>query len=404
VRAAINEVGVIMNAAEKTSQKSRWRRRTIVVVMIVFAALAVVLIANRAFRSDAASKTAPSRWLTQRIDQGNIARVVSASGAVNPVNQVQVGTQISGTVKRIHVDFNSKVERNQVLAEIDTTTIDAELASAEAAVAVAQANLAVAKQKLDRNQTLFEKGFISGAALDELRGAHAAAEASTRQQRAIASRIGTNRANATIRSPVSGIVVSRDVAVGQTVQASFATPTLFKIAQDLREMQIDANVTEADVGLMKEAQSVSFTVDAFPDRVFSGIVHQIRNNYNVQQNVVTYTVVIRFQNESLSLRPGMTGYVNVRVANRDAVSRLPNTALRFVPASDVLSGQAAPKPNATQRVVWRAGVDGRLMPIVVDIGLADNQFTELVGDTLKVGDEIVIGERVQARSVGPKIF
>ncbi len=394
-----------MNTGDRPARKARLRKRAIVFAIVVLAVLVALFVGSRVLRQDSPAKDAPSRWLTQRIDQGAIVRVVSASGAVNPVNQVQVGTQISGTVKRLHVDFNSKVERNQILAEIDTMLIDAELASAEAAVAVAQANQAVAKQKLDRNEMLYEKGFISSAALDELRGAYAAASASTRQQRAAVTRIGTNRANATIRSPVAGIVVSRDVAVGQTVQASFATPTLFKIAQDLREMQIDANVTEADVGLMKEGQAVAFTVDAFPDQSFSGIVHQIRNNYNVQQNVVTYTVVIRVANESLILRPGMTGYVNVKVASREAASRLPNTALRFVPPNDVTAAlSASAKPSATQRVVWRVGLDNRLTPVIVDVGLADNQFTELLGSTLKAGDEVVIGERVQSRAFGPKIF
>jgi HlyD family secretion protein len=321
------------------------------------------------------------------------------------VNQVQVGTQVSGTVKRILVDFNSQVQKGELLAEIDTTLLEAELASAEAAVAVARSNFGLARQKLDRNQALYEQKFISSAALDEYKAAFASSDASVRQQEANARRIRTNLANAAIRSPVSGIVVSRDVSVGQTVQASFSTPVLFKIAQDLTQMQIDANVTEADVGLMKEGQEVRFTVDAFPDQGFQGVVHQIRNNYNVQQNVVTYTVVIRVQNKELNLRPGMTGYVNVNVAKRDNVLRLPNAALRFTPtASTDNEAVRLPQISAQQRVVWQALPDGNVKPVVIGVGLSDNQFTEVVSNELKVGDAIVVAERPQSKSFGPKIF
>jgi HlyD family secretion protein len=384
--------------------KSRRKFFAIGLVVLLIAALAAVFSVRNNAREQS-KDTGTTKWLTQSLDSGSVTRVISASGALNPVNQVQVGTQVSGTVKRILVDFNSQVQKGELLAEIDTTLLEAELASAEAAVAVARSNLGLARQKLDRNQALYEQKFISSAALDEYKAAFASSDASVRQQEANARRIRTNLANAAIRSPVSGIVVSRDVSVGQTVQASFSTPVLFKIAQDLTQMQIDANVTEADVGLMKEGQEVHFTVDAFPDQGFQGVVHQIRNNYNVQQNVVTYTVVIRVQNKDLNLRPGMTGYVNVNVAKRDNVLRLPNAALRFAPTASVDNGAVrSPQVGAQQRVVWQALPDGNIKPVVIGVGLADNQFTEIVGNGLKVGDAIVVAERPQSKSFGPKIF
>jgi HlyD family secretion protein len=384
--------------------KSRKKFFAIGLVVLLIAALAVVFLVRNNAREQS-KDTGATKWLTQSLDSGSVSRVISASGALNPVNQVQVGTQVSGTVKRILVDFNSQVQKGELLAEIDTTLLEAELASAEAAVAVARSNLGLARQKLDRNQALYEQKFISSAALDEYKAAFASSDASVRQQEANARRIRTNLANAAIRSPVSGIVVSRDVSVGQTVQASFSTPVLFKIAQDLTQMQIDANVTEADVGLMKEGQEVRFTVDAFPDQGFQGVVHQIRNNYNVQQNVVTYTVVIRVQNKELNLRPGMTGYVNVNVAKRDNVLRLPNAALRFTPtASTDNEAVRLPQISAQQRVVWQALPDGNVKPVVIGVGLSDNQFTEVVSNELKVGDAIVVAERPQSKSFGPKIF
>jgi HlyD family secretion protein len=388
-----------------STKVNRPKRRALFYAIAAIATIA--LIGLFIWRSGSATRepaAASSQWLTHALDSGSVERIISASGALNPVNQVQVGTQISGTVKQIHVDFNARVERGQLLAEIDTTLLDAELAAAAAAVAVAQSNLALARQKLERNQTLFARGFISDASLDEFKAAHTSASASVRQQEAAVRKINTNRANAAIRSPVSGIVVSRDVSVGQTVQASFATPVLFKIAQDLTQMQIDANVTEADVGLMKEAQSVRFTVDAFPDQGFEGIVHQIRNNYNVQQNVVTYTVVIRVQNKELNLRPGMTAYVNVSVAKRDNALRVPNAALRFAPTANAGTGISPPPVNAQQRVLWQTRIDGSIKPIIVTAGLADNQFTEIVSGELKVGDAIVVAERPPNKSFGPKIF
>jgi HlyD family secretion protein len=347
-------------------------------------------------------KAEAAKYLTQQADRGAIVRIVTASGPLNPVNQVQVGTQISGTIKAIHVDFNAPVKVGQLLAEIDTATLDADLAQATATLRSAQATLALANIKLARNRDLFEKGFIARADVDEAQSGVLTAKAAVDQQQAGVSRATTSRRNASIRSPVAGTVVAREVSVGQTVAASLNTPVLFRIAQDLREMQIEANVSEADIGSMIENQKVDFTVDAFPGRSFGGAVYQIRNNYAVQQNVVTYTVVIRARNDGLELRPGMTGYVRITVGERQQVIRVPNAALRYEPAKKP-SAAAEPVAGAVPKTVWRQAADG-LQPVNVTLGLSDGKFTEVVSGDIKDGDSLVIGEPSTSGPVGPRIF
>jgi HlyD family secretion protein len=299
------------------------------------------------------------------------------------------------------VDFNSPVKAGQLLAEIDTASLDAELLQAKAQARSAQASLELARTKLARNQSLFEQGFISRAEVDDTQASLKTAQATLDQQQAAVSRAQTNRRNSEVRSPVAGIVVSREVSVGQTVAASLQTPVLFKIAQDLREMQIETNVSEADVGLMREGQKVAFNVDAFPDRSFEGVVHQIRNNHTVQQNVVTYTAIVRTKNADLTLRPGMTGYVTVTVGERESVLRIPNAALRYEQAGFAPNREGA---AANKRAVWRLDANGSAQPVEVTLGLSDARSTEVLAGDLKEGDSLVIGEKVKGASFGPKIF
>jgi HlyD family secretion protein len=232
----------------------------------------------------------------------------------------------------------------------------------------------------------------------------ATAQAALDQQSAGVRRASTLQRFGLIRSPVAGTVVSREVSVGQTVAASLQTPVLFKIAEDLRDVQIETHVSEADVGLVVTGQQVSFSVDAFHERVFAGRVHQIRNNYSVQQNVVTYSVVVRARNEDLSLRPGMTGYVDIRIGERRNVLRVPNAALRYQPAdqppppSGPLSGPGA------RREVWRVDARGLPEAVTVRLGLSDGRFTELVAGALQPGDALIVGEKQPGGFAGPKIF
>jgi HlyD family secretion protein len=383
------------------------------------ALLAAAGIAGWRLRPGAAGPTADAqaareRLMLQAVTRGPLERRISVSGTLNPVNQVQVGTQVSGTVRALHVDYNDTVRPGQLLAELDTTTLDAELRSAEAGLRGAQAAVALAQAELARDRGLLAQGFIAEAEVAQ-RDADLAAAVSTRQQQQAAlDRARHNRAHAEIRSPVAGTVVSREVAVGQTVQASFSTPVLFKIAEDLSAMQIDASVAEADVGQVQAGQAVQFTVDAFPDDLFDGTVHQVRNNYTVQQNVVTYTVVVRARNPDRRLRPGMTAYLAVTVGRRAQTLRVPNAALRFDPGEALRQALAVPGAaaavaaagpmQASRRSVWRLRADGRIEPVTLRLGLADAQWTEVVDGPLAPGDRLAVGEAVPGVPMGPKLF
>jgi len=356
----------------------------------------------------AARAKAQSAYLTQVVDRGSVRRSIHVSGTLTPVNLVQVGAAVSGTVLRLHSDFNAPVKAGQLLAELDPALLDADLAQAAAQVRSAQASLSLAHSRWVRVQSLVSQGFAARAEADEAAAQVATAEATLAQHQAAVQRAQRNRRNAEIRSPVAGTVVSREVSVGQTVAATLQTPVLFKIAQDLREMQIETAVSEADVGLLREGLKVSFTVDAFPDRHFEGTVHQIRNNHSVQQNVVTYTAIVRTRNDDLALRPGMTGYVTVTVAERANVLRIPNAALRYEPATSApeatAAGLAATRLTTSRKTVWRLNATGVAEPVSLLLGVADGRFTEVSRGELKEGDAVVIGERGTPASFGPKIF
>jgi HlyD family secretion protein len=371
----------------------------------IVAALLLVLGALAWFflRPQTPTSTAP-RYLTQAVDRGDIRRTVNATGTLSPVNLVQVGSTVSGTIRKLHVDFNSAVKQGQMLAELDTTALDADLAQAEAQRRSAQSSLALAGTRLERARNLFGQGYVARSEVDEAEAGERNAAASLQQMQAGVQRAANNRRNAEIRSPVAGIVVSREVSVGQSVAASLQTPVLFKIAQDLREVQIEMNVSEADVGLMREGLPVRFTVDAFPDRVYEGAVQQVRNNHQVQQNVVTYTVVVRSRNDDLSLRPGMTGYVAVTVAEARATLRIPNAALRFEPAAAASAPAVTERGPANRRVVWKLGAGGTAERVEVTLGIADSRHTQLVQGNLREGDTLVIGEPAKGGFSGPRIF
>ena len=347
------------------------------------------------------SGAAPA-WLTQDVTRGDVSRSISASGTLNPVNQVSVGTQVSGTIKAIHVDYNSAVKAGQLLAELDTVALDADVASSEATVESARASLRLARAQRERNVGLYDKGYITRSELEQSDEKLDTAMATLNQQQAGALRSQHIRRNASIHSPVSGVVVSRDVSVGQTVQASFATPTLFKIAQDLRQMQIEASVAEADIGVVHEGQAAHFTVDAFPSQIRTGVVSQVRNNYALQQNVVTYTVVIRTRNDDLLLRPGMTAYVVLPVMARRDATLIPNAALRY--KGPGRTGSTAPLAGDS-KTVWRLRDGSVPEPVEVGIGITDGHRTELTVGTLRVGDRLVIGVPANDRGPpGPRLF
>ena len=274
-----------------------------------------------------------NRYGTEMLERGTITQTVSANGTLNPVRLVNVGSQVSGIVKKLYVDFNDYVKAGQILLEIDQSLIRAQLQQSEANVASAKATLELAQSNERRMRTLLAQEYVSRQELEQATQVLKQAQAQVTVAQAQAVRDRANLAYTVIRSPVSGVVVSREVDVGQTVAASLQTPTLFKIAQDLAHMQIDSNYAEADIGKIRVEQPATFRVDAFPDRNFRGQVRQVRLNPTTQQNVVTYNVVIAVDNPDKVLMPGMTAYVNITLAQRDEVLLVPNAALRFRPSA-----------------------------------------------------------------------
>jgi len=334
------------------------------------------------------------RYSIAAVERGGLTEMVSANGTLNPVILVNVGTQVSGVVQKIHADFNDKVKQGQVLLELDPSLIKAQAAQSEAAAASAKASLDLARANMKRTRALFQKEYVTSQDVDTAVQALKAAEAQVAQSMAQVQRDRINLAYTVIRSPVSGVVVSREVDVGQTVAASFQTPTLFKIAQSLTSMQIDSSFAEADIGGIRVGQEASFTVDAYPGREFTGKVRQIRLNPTTQQNVVTYNVVIDVNNDEGILLPGMTAYVSVVTARLKSVLKVPNAALRFRPAADaVIENEQVAEPGAKagglRGTVYRLGEKG-LQPVRLRLGASDNSTTEVLAGALKAGDSVVV--------------
>jgi HlyD family secretion protein len=355
-----------------------------------------------------------AQYRTQAIETGDISQTVSANGTINPVTLVSVGTQVSGTVKKLYVNFNSKVTKGQILLELDDALLAAQQKQSAANVQNAEASLELATANEARMRNLFTQQYVSRQELDSAVQVKKSAAAQLKLAQATVEKDRANLAYSVIRSPVSGVVVDRSVDVGQTVAASLQTPTLFKIAQDLSKMQIDANFAEADIGNIRVEQTVRFTVDAFSDRNFKGVVKLVRLNPTTVSNVVTYDVVVNVDNSDNILLPGMTAYVNIAIAERKDVLLSPNAALRFKPAN--MNGQKAeasyptnPKSGAQKNSASQGGPpakparggfsgkvyivqQGMLKPVSVSLGITDNRNTEITGGDLKVADQVVIGE------------
>ncbi len=337
-------------------------------------------------------------YRTEKVSRGDIRATVTATGTVNAVVTVLVGTQVSGTIKTLYVDFNSPVKKGQILAQIDPATFQAQvdqaranLFAARANVEKAQAALLDAKRTLDRNKTLYQKNYIAKSDLDTAetneqaaRAQVSAAKAQVQQTGAALDFAENNLRYTRIVSPVDGTVISRNVDVGQTVAASFQTPTLFNIAQDLTKMQIDTNIDEADIGKIKIGQTAEFTVDAYPDDTFTGKVFVIRNAPITIQNVVTYDVVVKVDNPELKLKPGMTANVSIVLEKKEGVLRVSNAALRFKPA-----GKGENLNGLKGSGVWilKEGVPGRME---VKTGISDGNYTEIVAGPLQENIDIIV--------------
>ncbi len=346
------------------------------------------------FTRDSDEKKA-SPYLTRTLDRGDIIQTISANGTLTPVVLVNVGTQISGTVARLHVDFNDQVKIGQVLAELDPALLQAQLQQSSANLLSAQTQYNITQSKIRRHQMLYEKGFISAEGLDVVKQELDAASAQLAVSRAQVERDRANLNYSIIKSPISGVVIARDVDIGQTVAANFQTPVLFQIAKDLREMQINISVSEADIGSLRIDQSVNFTVDAYQNRIFSGIVRQVRLNPTIQENVVTYNVVAMVNNDEGALLPGMTANIHFVVDRRQNVLRVSNAALRYQPDDAESAGSPPTRLHSSadsQPALYRL-VDGERVAVSVTTGITDGNYTEVLTGDLNEGDAVIIREK-----------
>ncbi len=334
-----------------------------------------------------------NQYITRTIERGNIVQTISANGTLTPVVLVNVGTQVSGTVYKLHVDYNDQVEIGQVLAELDPALLQAQLQQSEANYLSAQVTHRIATDKLKRNKMLQEKGFISPEALDIVEQEVDAARALLAVNKAQVERDRANLSYSIIKSPISGVVIDRDVDIGQTVAANFQTPILFQIAKDLRKMQINISVAEADIGQLHIDQPINFTVDAFLQRTFTGTVKQVRLNPTIQENVVTYNVVAMVDNDDGLLLPGMTANIHFVVDQREDILRVPNAALRYQP-KDIDSTPAEKQTN--QPVLYQL-VEEKPVPITVTTGITNGNFTEIMNSELQAGDAVIVREQSDAK-------
>lgn len=392
--------------------RSKWVRNTAVVAALLLAGAAVV-----GWQKAHPPPEVP-KYRTALVDRGAITQVVLASGALQPVNTVNVGTQVSGTVLERDADFNDHVKKGQVLLRLDPALPQARLRQARAQLASAQASLALARATFERNQRLVGQGFISTLALDQSQRELGAGEAGVEVARAQVDAAQIDLDNSVIRAPVEGVVIRRNIDVGQTVAASFQTPELYQIAQDLRQMRIHTSVSEADVGLIRAGQAVRFTVDAYPEREFEGRVEQFRLNSASTQGVVTYTIVVAVDNTDELLKPGMTAQARIVVASKLDRVRIPTAALRFLPDADELkpaadsAGAAASATTAASATsaaaradddgllaarrdgtrvfrVYTVGAGQRPLLQEVAIGISNTRFTEMMSGPLKPGDALI---------------
>jgi len=389
---------------------ARTRKRLLRLLLIGAALLAL----GAAIAAYWGSHREPSiRYVTALVNRGTVERAISASGTVNPVLTIIVGSYVSGVIVRQYCDYNTRVKKGQICAQIDPrpyqTVVDqaaADLATGRAQLNKDRANVAYLKITYERDVGLLKRGIVSQDALDSAKSAYdqgqaqvALDEAAIEQKEAALKAAQINLEYTNIRSPVNGTVVSRNITIGQTVAASFQTPTLFLIATDLTQMEVDTNISEADIGGMKEGDRTTFTVEAFPGRPFEGKVIQVRQAPQTVQNVVTYDVVIGVDNKELLLKPGMTATTRILVDRRENAVRVPDQALRFTP-SRLSQGQQPPAPggkSGAQEAARRGSVwvlrDGQPQRVAVKLGLDDDTYSEVVESGLAVGDQVIIGEQ-----------
>jgi len=333
-------------------------------------------------------KKAPSfTYVEEVVVKQDIVTSVTATGTIEPVTSVDVGTQVSGIVSKLYVDYNSIVKAGQVIAELDRTNLISDLSSAKANLTSAESSLAYQKANYERFKNLYEKGLISANDYEQARLSYVQAQQTVNTQRNNVKRAETNLGYATITSPIDGVVLSKEVEEGQTVASSFNTPTLFKIAKDLTDMRVIANVDEADIGEVKEGLRVTFTVDAYPNDSFNGTVTQVRQQATTESNVVTYEVVISAPNEDLKLKPGLTANVTIYTMELKDVVAIPNKALHFKPSEAMLNdGETIIDCDAPKKVWTKEGP--AIKAIAIETGITNGMITEIVNG-LKPSTKII---------------
>ena len=354
------------------------------------------------------------KFVTDKITRGDIKSTVSSTGTVNAVTTVQVGTQVSGTIQKLFVDYNSPVKKGQLLAQIDPSILEAQVGQARANVLSAKANLEKSqvmlrdtKTTLERNKTLYTKNFIAKSDLDTSETNYLSAiaqikvaEAQVQQAQAALDSSSINLKYTKILSPVNGTVISRNIDIGQTVAASFQTPTLFTIAQDLTKMQIDTSVDEADIGKVKASQKATFTVDAYPELPFKGKVSVVRNAPITVSNVVTYNAVIVVDNTDLKLKPGMTANVSIETESKQGVLIVPNTALRFKPATSSATPDQKKTKGPKGPGVWILE-NNKPKNVKITTGISDSNYTEVTAGELAEGQQVITDSSNGAKKNDP---
>jgi len=385
-------------------------------VFIIIPVFVLIILLFLVFQ--AKDKKSEAKFLTAEIERGDITIMVTATGTLEAVTTVQVGSQVSGTISALYADFNSQVKKGQLIAQLDPTFLKAQVAQAQADFESAKASTDLSKKEYERSLSLFQKNMISESEKDNSLTKYELAKAQEKSAQANLDRVKTNLDYATITSPIEGVVISRNVDVGQTVAASLQAPTLFTIAKDLTKMKVKASIDEADIGKIKENQEVSFTVDAYPEQNFKGNVSQIRLSPEVVQNVVSYDVIIEVSNPDLLLKPGMTANVTILIDQRENILKVPSGALRFQPATEQKESSSkrnegmnmarnlpppenidSAKPNPSglrktgQNALWILSPQGKPEPVLVQIGISDGTSTQVITDKLKEGDKVITGQK-----------
>jgi HlyD family secretion protein len=364
------------------------------------------------------SKETEPKYRTEKVEIGTVSETVTATGTISPVTTVQVGSQVSGIISKIYVDFNSPVTKGQLLAELDPTPFELQVQQRQADLQQAQVQMRNAGVQLERNERLLAQKLVAEADYDAAKANYESMKAQTEQAEAALKQSQTNLSYAKIYSPINGVVVARQYDIGQTVAASFQAPTLFSIAEDLTKMEVQADVDQSDISRVATGQTARFTVDAYPEETFVGKISQIRLNATQNQNVITYPVMVEVHNPDGKLKPKMTADVTVEVAKVADVLRIPNAALRFKPievgragddtgdappatravqgsrargAARAAEALGAGRPARRQQTVYVVLAENKLKPVEIRTGISDGRFTSVTEGDLKAGDKIAVG-------------